>query len=1060
MPPRRSVEQLYADAFALAEAGRQACDAPGGDRLLGVRSFQEAIAILSRLAIVESAAKRVLVMDAVTGLKERLQQVQSSSEYLLARAMDEHAQAQSFEHQQQQTNRTACVERYITAGDWYMKALEALPLEDLSSRAAVKDQLEYIIDYVSRLKVSTDAEAAGTTTEAVDASQPAPEQPTARSCPDAVTSLYWPEAPSVPKAASEAKQPEAVIAVSTAAINALAEEAKPPVPQGAAYTAQELDVLRRSSLINGHVFVPWLDDLDSQERFDLPTLFKDPDGPVPLSAKQIKKQALWHRPSEYALVCGRPPVMIATISAQVVKQDIVTDCSFVASLCIAAAYEQRFQKRLITNIIFPVDAATQQPVYNPAGKYVVKLWANGVPRKVVIDDLLPVSSTTGKLLCSCTTQQNELWVSLIEKAYLKLHGGYDFPGGNSGIDLFALTGWIPERLAIHDLVLDAEKEDRMWEQLKSAFHYGDCIITMSTGELSKDQTKAIGLVPTHVYAVLNVYEQTDAQDDTKKTRLLQVKNPWRKQSWKGPFSDQDTAHWQSPLGQELREYERQLNVASDDQNADDGQFWIDLESVKKYFESMYLNWNPSLFPYKDVYHDHWPVELGPSNDSVTLGFNPQYALAFSQPEAGSSYSTASTVWVLLSRHVRSVERDMDLASQQFLTLHVYGNTKGRRVFDNQDALSRGTYSNNQHTLVSLEVDFASDPTPSFTLVASQYEKFTSLDYTLSIFSTSPFECHRIAQVATPENTLLVRGRWDGDTAGGRPYYATFMNNPQFHVRVPHSIEPIARRLYVFLEDDSFSCRRESVTTLMTTDPPPGIPMNLRAALHTTERLCGLPSASSAMSIVSSGEYRPGFCYLELKLPPSLSDLVLIPSTFEAGIRGAFALKLVLDPTPDVPLEVRALAPEGYGMDTIELRGKWDAQKGTAAGCASYGCYTFNPKFLVQVTAECELFARLQSVAASSSQSEGGPPSLNVSIFACPSNGSLLLSTSPTANAFAGRATSDGGAYVHGNPCGVRTEPGVRFPPGWYVIVPSTYDPQEHAFVLRVFSSQRVTVREL
>lgn len=1045
MPPRRSVEQLYADAFALAEAGKQACDTPEGDRLAAERNFQEAIAILSRLAIVESAAKRALVMDAVVGLKERLQQLQSSSDYLLARAMDEHAQAQTFERQQ--ADRTACVERYITAGDWYMKALEALPLEDLSSRAAVKDQLEYIIDYVSRLKVSTDMEAA--------AEAPASALESTASCPDAVTSLHWPEPPSIPKAASEAKH-TVVMEISTAA-DAAAEEAKPP-PQGAAYTPQELDVLRRSSLINGHVFVPWLDDLDSHEPFDLPTLFKDPDGLVPLSAKQIKKQAIWHRPSEYALVCGRSPVMIATISAQVVKQDIVTDCSFVASLCIAAAYEQRFQKRLITNIIFPVDATTQQPVYNPAGKYVVKLWANGVPRKVVIDDLLPVSSTTGKLLCSCTTQLNELWVSLIEKAYLKLHGGYDFPGGNSGIDLFALTGWIPERLAIHDLVQDAEKEDRMWEQLKSAFHYGDCIITMSTGELSKDQTKTIGLVPTHVYAVLNVYEQTDAHNDTKKTRLLQVKNPWRKQSWKGPFSDQDTAHWQSPLGQELREYERQLNGSCDDQNADDGQFWIDLESVKKYFESMYLNWNPSLFPFKDVYHDHWPVELGPSNDSVTLGFNPQYALTFSQPEA--SGSSATTVWVLLSRHVRSVERDMDLAAQQFLTLHVYGNTKGRRVFDNQDALSRGTYSNNQHTLVSLEVDFTSDSTPSFTLVASQYEKFTSLDYTLSIFSTSPFECHRIAQVATPENTLLVRGRWDGHTAGGRPYYATFMNNPQFHVRVPHNIEPISRRLYVFLEDDSFSCRRESVTTLMTTEPPPGIPMNLRAALHTTERLCGLPSASSAMSIVSSGEYRPGFCYLELKLPPSLSDLVLIPSTFEAGVRGAFALKLVLDPTPEAPLEVKALAPEGYGMEAIELRGKWDAQKGTSAGCASYGCYTFNPKFLVQVTTECELFARLQSVAASSSQTEGGPPSLNVSIFACPSSGSLLLSTNPTTNAFAGRATSDGGAYVHGNPCGVRTELGVRFPPGWYVIVPSTYDPQEHAFLLRVYSSQRVTLREL
>ena len=34
-------------------------------------------------------------------------------------------------------------------------------------------------------------------------------------------------------------------------------------------------------------------------------------------------------------------------------QELVTDCSFVSSLCIAAAYERKFKRQLITNIIFP-----------------------------------------------------------------------------------------------------------------------------------------------------------------------------------------------------------------------------------------------------------------------------------------------------------------------------------------------------------------------------------------------------------------------------------------------------------------------------------------------------------------------------------------------------------------------------------------------------------------------------------------------------------------------------------------------------------------------------------
>ncbi|XP_075994398.1 calpain-7 [Genypterus blacodes] len=595
--------------------------------------------------------------------------------------------------------------------------------------------------------------------------------------------------------------------------------------QAQRYTTEEIEVLRSTSTINNIAYVPFM-SVDLKERFAFPVPFSDKMGKLALSPKQKAIFSRWVRPDE---ICNNP-TMIMSVSSFSIKQTVVSDCSFVASLAISAAYERRYNKKLITSIIYPQNRRGE-PEYNPCGKYMVKLHINGVPRKVIIDDFLPVDRN-GELLCSYSSNRNELWVSLIEKAYMKVMGGYDFPGSNSNIDLHALTDWIPERIAMHSDNQSFSKDDS-FRMLYQRFHRGDVLVTTATGVMTEEEGEKWGLVPTHAYAVLDIREY-------KGMRFLQLKNPWSHLRWKGRYSERDEKNW-TP---ELLKY---LNFdPKTAQKFDNGVFWIAWEDLCQYYDVIYLSWSPALFKESFCIQSSWDGKQGPVKDVYSLANNPQYKLEVQCPTGGAA------VWVLLTRHI--TDKDDFAQNREFITLVVY-KTEGKKVYYPADPppYIDGIRINSPHYLTKIRLTSAG--THTFTLVVSQYEKQNTINYTLRVYAGSKFSFSKIPNPFT--HTRRVNGQWKGLSAGGCGNYKdSYKNNPIYQI----NLERAGPLLVELRGSRQYSVGFEMLTVSAVGDFPKK----------------------------TSGDYRCGFCYMELDLVPA-GIYNVTPTTFLPKQEGPFFL---------------------------------------------------------------------------------------------------------------------------------------------------------------------------
>lgn len=97
-------------------------------------------------------------------------------------------------------------------------------------------------------------------------------------------------------------------------------------------------------------------------------------------------------------------------------------------------------------LIYPHAPGTCHPVYNPHGKYCVRLFIDGAFRRIVIDDYLPVD-VLGRPFLSFTSQK-EIWPALLAKALfvaLKSNCHLLFTDPETIVSCLR-GGWVPQRI--------------------------------------------------------------------------------------------------------------------------------------------------------------------------------------------------------------------------------------------------------------------------------------------------------------------------------------------------------------------------------------------------------------------------------------------------------------------------------------------------------------------------------------------------------------------------------------------------------------------------------------
>lgn len=574
--------------------------------------------------------------------------------------------------------------------------------------------------------------------------------------------------------------------------------------------------------------------------------------------------------------------------------------------------------------------------YPQYGLYQCRFSKDGEWHVITVDDRLPCDAS-GRPAFARSRHPDEFWISILEKAYAKLHGSYaNIQSGHTREALADLTGEVAED---SPLIYSSELWSMLQLNHKENWLMGCTHIDMSAQHEATDQqnsgvTNAHGFVTPSASAPGGRMPSTLLGETTPcgmlknftysimrcvqvgPHKLLQLHNPWGALHWRGAWSE-SAAPWYTQAMADLE-------VTFDD----DSTFFMEFSDWCREFTHLHVLRLPSedtQRPWEKIFvAGEWRFDsAGGCTNFPSWTLNHQFRFT-------STHHEPTTVFISLSHKDRRIlAKNSEGVSEKPAENFLHGsasypshglivmktsesdenNTKKDRATA-QDLEAINTFQNARDN----SLEFTALPNTNYIIIPATYQPGVLGSY---FFRIQTRHKAQVVPLMTMKANKSVEGAWRSAqrTNGGSILYPSWRNNPQFLLRVFQE-----SKLRVMLLQQDTTPLPPIAFTIFNADP------GERRKLELAD-LVLLPEKYIVSTSVSG----------DLTLPVGVYNIIASAETPE--FENSF--KLQVQGSPD------SIAIEPLREYTrVHLRDSWTVE--SAGGCRNHTSWVLNPHFLFTV----------------------------------------------------------------------------------------------------------------